>query len=179
MRRRNNFMGSSRMLSLSAMFTAMTIVVLYLSVVFPNLKITFYFLSSVFIMGILTEQRVLPAVLSYIAASLLALILLPIGYALPYVLLFGHYGIAKFLLEEKCSGVSAFVAKLIYFDVFLAAVYFSVCYTGLMPLGGVMEKLPIWAWALIAQPLFFVYDFLFSKVTVFYVNSIRSSFVRH
>lgn len=178
MMRRKSFIGYTRILSLSAMFTALTLVVLYLSFVFPNMKMTFYFLSSVFIMGILVEQRVFAAVIAYVAAALLALILLPIGYALPYVLLFGHYGIAKFLIEEKMSAVMAFIVKLVYFDIFLAAVYFLVYASGMLPIGEFMAKLPIWALALIAQPLFFVYDFLFSKFTVFYVNNIRSKLVR-
>lgn len=175
---RKSYMGQSRILSLSAMFAAFTLVVLYLSYVFPNMKLTFYFLSSVFVMGILVEHRVFAGVLVYVASALLSLILLPIAYALPYILLFGHFGIAKYLFENKLSVVVAFIAKLIYFDVFLAAVYFLVYHSGMLPLGDLLEKLPIWAIALIAQPLFFVYDFVFSKVTVFYVNNIRNRFVR-
>ena len=175
---RRSYIGQTRMLSLSAMFAAFTIVVLYLSYVFPNMKMTFYFLSSVFVMGVLVERRVMPAILVFVASSLLSLILLPVGYALPYILLFGHYGIGKFIIEEKLSTVPAFLVKLVYFDVFLAAVYFLVFASGMLPLGSALEKLPIWAIALIAQPLFFVYDFVFSKVTVFYVNHIRSKFLR-
>ena len=175
---RRSYIGQTRMLSLSAMFAAFTLVVLYLSYVFPNMKLTFYFLSSVFVMGILVERRVLHAILVFVASSLLSLILLPIGYALPYILLFGHYGIAKFLIEEKLSTVPAFLVKLLYFDVFLVAIYFLVFASGMLSLGGVLEKLPIWAIGLIAQPLFFVYDFAFSKITVFYVNNIRSKFLR-
>ena len=175
---RRSYIGQTRMLSLSAMFAAFTIVVLYLSYVFPNMKFTFYFLSSVFVMGILVEHRVFPAILMFAAASLLSLVLLPIGYALPYILLFGHYGIAKYLIEEKMSAVAAFLVKLLYFDLFLAAVYFLVYASGMLPLGEMLEKLPLWALALIVQPLFFVYDFLFSKITVFYVNNIRSRFLR-
>lgn len=176
--RRNSFIGQTRILSLSAMFTAMTLVVLYFSFVFPDLKMTFYFLSSVFIMGILVEARVMAAVLSYVAASLLALILLPIGYALPYVLLFGHYGIAKYLIEGKLSTIPAFLIKLLYFDAFMVAIYFLVYASGMLPMGDMMQKLPVWALALITQLLFLLYDFLFSKVTVFYVNNIRNQFIR-
>lgn len=163
---------------MSAMFTAMSVVVLYLSVVFPNMKLTFYFLSSVFVMGILVEGRILPAVLSFTATSLLSIILLPIGYALPFILLFGHYGIAKYIFEDRMSMVGAYIAKLIYFDVFLAAIYFLVIRSGLLGLGETLGKLPVWALALIAQPVFFAYDFIFSKVIVFYVNNIRKAFIR-
>ena len=160
------------------MFTAMNIVVLYLSVVFPNMKLTFYFLSSVFVMGILVEGRVMPALISFGATSLLSLVLMPIGYALPYILLFGHYGIAKFVFEDRMKPVGAYIAKLIYFDVFLAAIYFLVVRSGLLGLGETLGKLPVWALALIAQPVFFAYDFIFSKVVVFYVNNIRKVFLR-
>jgi len=163
---------------MSAMFTAMSVVMLYLSVVFPNMKLTFYFLSSVFVMGILVEGRVLPAVLSFAATSLLSLVLMPIGYALPYILLFGHYGIAKFIFEDRMGPVGAYIAKLIYFDVFLAVIYLVVVRTGMLSLDEMLGRLPIWALALIAQPVFFVYDFVFSKVVVFYVNNIRKVFLR-
>ncbi len=178
MNRRHHYIGDTRIFTMSAMFTAMSIVMLYLSVVFPNMKMTFFFLSSVFVMGILVEGRVLPAVLSYVATSLLSLVLMPIGYALPYILLFGHYGIMKYIFEDRMSTVGAYIAKLIYFDVFMAVVYLVAVRTGLLGLGEILGKLPIWAIALIAQPVFFAYDFLFGKVVVFYVNNIRKFFVR-
>ncbi len=177
--RRNLKKTHPRMLSITAMFAAFTIIVLYLASVFPSMKLTFYFLSSVFIMGVLVEGMTGMAFLQYIVVSGLSLILMPVSYALPYIILFGHYGIGKFLIETKIRSFPvAFVLKLIYFDVALLGVYFAVVTTGLLPLGEIFDKLPIWAWALIAQPVFFIYDYLFSKITGFYNNAIRSRISR-
>ncbi len=169
----------ARMLSLAAMFAAFTLVALYMSLVLPNMKFTFYFLSSVFITGILIEGMTGMAVVMYIAVSGISLIILPIPYALPYIILFGHYGIGKYIFETRLrSKAAAFIGKLIYFDIALTGIYFAVIYTGLLPMAGIFESIPVWAWALIAQPVFFIYDFIYSKAAGLYVNTVRSRIVR-
>ena len=169
----------ARMISLTAMFAAFTAVCLYLSYVVPNMKFTFYFLSSIFVMGILIEGMSGMAVLLYVIVSGLSLIILPIYYALPYIILFGHYGLGKYFLETRFKNkVLATVLKLIYFNIALAGMYFAVIYTGFLPMNDLFEKLPIWSWALIIQPVFLVFDFIYSKVTVFYVGAIRSRVIR-
>lgn len=169
----------ARMISLCAMFAAFTLVALYMSYVIPNMKFTFYFLSSVFVMGILIEGMTGMAFIMYAAVSGLSLILLPIHYALPYIILFGHYGIGKFLLETKIkSRALSMVLKIIYFDLALAGVFFAVINTGLLPMAEFFEKLPVWAWALIVQPVFVVFDFIYSKAVSVYVTGIRSRIIR-
>lgn len=94
---------------------------------------------------------------------------------LPYVLLFGHYGIGKYFIEKIRDKVTAFILKLLYFDVCLAAIYF-LAYGVFAP--GLLEALPLWALIAIAQVVFVVYDFLYSKLTLFYVRVIRSKLIR-
>ena len=169
----------ARMISLTAMFAAFTLVVLYLTVVFPSMKLTFYFLSAVFVAGLLVEHTLGAACIMYVCVSLLSLILLPVSYALPYIILFGHYGIGKWLIERRTKNkFGAMVLKMIYFDIALIGVYFAVVFTDLLPLGEMAEALPIWAWFLILQPIFVLFDFLYSRVVLFYVRSIRKKIVR-
>ena len=162
------------------MFAAFTLVALYLSNIFPNMKYTFYFLSSVFVMGVLVENMVGMAFMMFAVVSGVSLLILPIHYALPYIILFGHYGIGKYLIETRIRNrIAAFVIKLIYFDVFLAGMYFAVVFTGILPMTAAFEALPVWAWALIAQPVFVVYDFVMSRLTGAYVNTVRNRIIRN
>ncbi len=169
----------AKMLSIAAMFAAFTLVSLYLSVIFPNMKFTFYFLSSIFVSGVLVEGLIGMGFAVYGVAAVISVVIMPIPYALPYVILFGHYGIGKYFLETRIkSRLAAFILKLIYFDIALAGVHFAVIFTGLLPMTDMFSSLPVWAWALIAQPVFIAYDFLYSKITGVYVNTIRNRIVK-
>lgn len=89
--------GSAGILSLASMFSAFSLLFLYLASVLPGLQLIMFFLSSIFVMGIMLEERIGAAVLSVMAVSLLGLLILPDKILLlPYVFFFGHYGIGKY-----------------------------------------------------------------------------------
>lgn len=158
-------------ISLAAMFAAFTLICLYLAAILPTGRISFYFLSSIFVAALLVEDQPGAAMLMFVAVGGLALLIVPnLLLVLPYVLLFGHYGIGKYFIEKIRDKVTAFVLKLVYFDVFLALTYFLV-FDQLA--GEVLKNLPVWALIALSQVAFVIYDFLYSKLTVFYVKVIR------
>jgi len=69
------FKHTAHRVSLTAMFATMTLLFLYLSSIIPVLRITLYFLSSVFIMGLLLEDEVSFALIMFVGVSLLSLLL--------------------------------------------------------------------------------------------------------
>ena len=173
---RKDYTVKTHRISLAAMFAAMTLIVLDLAAILPSGRLSLYFLSSIFIAGLLVEDEPVTALLTFAVVSGLGLLIVPnLLTVLPYVLLFGHYGIGKYFIEKIRDKVTAFILKLLYFDVCLAAIYF-LAYGVFAP--GLLEALPLWALIAIAQVVFVVYDFLYSKLTLFYVRVIRSKLIR-
>jgi hypothetical protein len=170
--------SKSGRISLTAMFSALTLIALYMAVLFPTFKFTLYFLSSVFVVGLLVEELPGMAVFLFLVVSLIGLIIIPIPYILPYILLFGHYGIVKYLLERRVSKAMAFLMKLLYFNICMAAIYFFLIRTEILMAGEIMDLMPLWALILVLQPVFFIYDFLYSKIALFYTKNIRKALRR-
>ena len=74
--------------SLIVMFAALTLLTVYLANVLPALRITFYFISSVFIMGTMMERKTAGAVISFIAVLLIGFLIVPVKLGmLPYLFL--------------------------------------------------------------------------------------------
>jgi hypothetical protein len=166
------FKRTAHRVSLTAMFAAMSLLFLYLAAVLPTARFGMYFLSSIFIMGLILEEEIGLAFLMYFAVSALALLLMmpSIVYVLPYVLFFGHYGIGKYYLEMRVKDkVIRYILKLLYYNVALVLIYLVARATVI----DILDVLPIWAVIPIAEAAFVLYDFLFTKVTGYYFNNIR------
>ena len=164
--------------ALYMMFGAMTLVVLYLAYVFYQMNWVFYVLSSIFIVGITVEEKPLAALIMYLCVSAISLVIMPIPFALPYVLVFGHYGLAKYFCEKIRDKVVSFIVKLLYFNAFCAIFYFLVIVTGYLPTGNMFETLPVWAMIVILQVCFIIYDLLLSIISKVYVESIRKRLIQ-
>lgn len=172
------FHRTAHRVSLTAMFASMTLLVLFLASILPTLRLSMFFLSSVFVMGLLVEEEIGLALLMFAAVSVLSLLLMPIPRVLYYVLFFGHYGIAKHYIETRVKDkVLAFVVKLLYYNAAIALIY-------VLARQAVIEDILIssWAFAVIivaAEAAFILYDFVFTKVTKYYINNIRRMLMRN
>ena len=154
------------------MFTAFSVLFLFLAGVMPAGRISMYFLSSIFVSGLTIEREYLWALLCFIASSLIGLLILPdLLRLVPYVLFFGHYGIGKAYIERIKNKPFAFALKLLYFNVALLLIYLLANSVLTEDLSYI--KLPVWAIALIAQIAFAVYDFVYSKVQQVYYEKLR------
>lgn len=167
---------ATNILSLSAMFCAMTVICIFLASVLPSGRLTLYFLSSIFVAGLLVERQVGAAILMYISASLLSLLLTPnLITVLPYVLLFGHYGIGKFYIEKIDNRIIAYILKLVYFNIFILLIYI---FARNVLLTGILGRIQPWLFFVLIQPVFAVFDFLYSFFMDFYYTNIRKRIIR-
>jgi hypothetical protein len=155
------------------MFASMSLLFLYLASILPTMRIAMYFLSSVFIMGLVLEEEIGLAFLMFAAVSLLALLLMPNRLrVVPYVLFFGHYGIGKYYIQTHVRDkVVGYILKLLYYNIAIGLMY-------LLARQVLFEDLPFddvafWLLVVLAEVAFVVYDFVFSKVTSYYFNNIR------
>jgi len=176
------FKRTAHRVSLTAMFAAMSLLFLYLAAVLPTARLAMYFLSSVFIMGLVLEEEIGLAFLMYISVSALAMLLMmpSIAFVLPYIIFFGNYGLGKYYLETRIKDkVVRYILKLLYYNVALVIIYILISLlmtdtvTLEIALGPPLASLPVWALIPIAEAAFVLYDYLFTKVTAYYFNNIR------
>ena len=172
------FKHTAHRVSLTAMFISMSLIFMYLSSIIPVLRITFYFLSSVFVMGLLLEDEVALAFMMFAAVSGLSMLLMPFTMALPYLLFFGHYGIGKYFIEKNIKDkILRYILKLIYYNIALALAYLVARELFLNSAQG--TGLAIWIIIIIAEAAFVVYDFLFTRITGYYFNNIRRYLIKN
>lgn len=167
------FTRTSHRASLTAMFASMSLIFLYLASILPAGRIASYFLSSVFVMGLALEEEYGLAWLMFGSVSALSLLLMPdLLRVVPYILFFGHYGIGKYYLETRIRDkVTGYILKLLYYSAALVLMYLlarNIIKQDILDLG-----IPFWVVIVLAEAAFVLYDYLFTKVTSYYVNNLR------
>ena len=165
-------------LSLSAMMASLSLLFLYMSIILPTAKLSMYAISSLFVFAVCMEKRTSYAFLIFIVVSLLSFLILPdMTAAVPYILFFGHYGIAKYHIEGIKDKFLAFTIKLAYFNVIAIIMYLI---TKNVLLSGIPDLLKdnVWALLVVAQVAFVAYDFVFSKLAELYYNKFRPFLIK-
>lgn len=173
------FKRTAHRVSLTAMFASMSLLFLYLAALPGNpVSIAMYFLSSVFVMGLVLEEEIGLAFMMFAAVSLLSLLLMPnIMYVIPYVLLFGHYGIGKYYIETRVKDkIVRYIVKLLYYNVALVLMYLLASEVIIDEI--LSSGLAYWLLIIFAELAFVVYDFVFTKVTGYYFNNIRRKLMK-
>ena len=158
--------------SIAVMFTALTLLCVYMANVLPVLRITMYFISSAFILGIMMERTTIGAFVSFLIVLFLGFVIVPVKVGmLPYLFFFGHYGIFKYFVDGNRGGAGALVMKLVYFNIGFALVYFFTdgWMTELLPM-----QLPWWGLLIAGEIIFLVYDWLLGKAAHGYFATLRN-----
>lgn len=148
----------SKRAAYAGLFAALTLLLLYFAVILPFHVLFFTFLSS-FPMALLYRRSQLStALLFFVTTALLSLILFPHPRLLPYLLFFGHYGLAKVYFEER-GGKRSFFFKILYFNLslFLGWVFLRPLLLPLMPTIRPLLLL------LSLQIFFLLYDYTFTR----------------
>ena len=170
------FKRSAHRVSLTAMFASMSLLFLYLASILPTMNIAMFFLSSVFVMGLVLEEEIGLAFLMFAVVSLLSLLLMPDKLlVIPYVIFFGHYGIGKYYIETGIRDkVIRYVVKLLYYNIALVLIYIVTLLINTDVLSDVMYfDVALYILIPLAELAFVLYDYLFTKVTAYYFNHIR------
>ncbi|MEG2542798.1 MAG: hypothetical protein RSA64_06105 [Christensenellaceae bacterium] len=161
--------------SIAVMFSALTLLALCLANTLPILRVAFYFIASFFVMGIMMERSTLAALISFVAVLFIGFLIVPDKVGMfPYLFFFGHYGIFKYLIDESKSGLIGMVLKLVYFNIGFALIFFFTngWMTELLPFA-----MPWWLVVILAEIIFVIYDFIFSKLANSYYAHARNRLV--
>ncbi|HHT62771.1 MAG: hypothetical protein ACOX4H_09980 [Bacillota bacterium] len=161
----------AKRIAVSGILAAFCLLTLYLATLLPTNRIFFYGLSSVFGAVIIIEHNVRGGVLFYIATSLLALILIPHKLRLiPYIFILGHYPIWKTYIERLNHPGKELLLKLLVLDLGTFAAYYVFTKLFFM---NITLPIDLRLAFLVLQPVFLIYDYVFTLFINFYLQNIR------
>ncbi len=167
---------NSQRISVGAMVVALNLLFLYAASVLPTLRIASLVMSSLFVYCLTGEKEYASGIITFIVTSVLALIILPDKILLaPYVMLLGHYGIFKPIIDEKVKDrIMNIIIKIIYCNVF-SGIGIAVCSMILnFDFESLGIELPHYLIAIIAEVAFFLWEIIYSLCTRIYNAQIRS-----
>lgn len=143
--------------------TALALICATLSCYVEVMSLTFAALGGIAIMLPLTVGSLRSACLAYTAAAALSFAVAPFPLQMPFVLLFGLYGVLYFVIKK---------IKFIWIRVLLKIAYFNLILFALYSFMGLILsdfwffgiELEYWMVAVFGTLLFLVYDFVVSKL---------------
>jgi len=166
-----NQLNNTRKIALSGILTAMGAVALILENIAPTGKLGFYVFAGFLISVVIMECGLSYGWISFGAASLIAFILVPEKTAvIPYVLFFGIYSIIKNYIERLNKLIFELILKFTFFNISLALMWNIAKY---FVTETISDKLPVIAIIIMLQIVFFVFDWIFSLWTRFYLEKLR------
>lgn len=158
--------------AMPAMLAALSLVVLYLASLAPSGRWGLAALAGIAPGLAVVSGGLASGFLTYGAAALLGLLLVPDkGLALLFLLLFGLYPPLKSLMERPKNRLAQYGCKLVYFNVVLTV--FCLVLSGLfMPMLPDLLQNALWLCYLGGNAVFLAYDFGLTKLLWFYAQRI-------
>lgn len=157
-------------LTVSAILTALCVLLLYLGCVVPNLGISLVAAAALLPAVSVIHCGCIWAAGVYAASGFLALLLLPDkSCAVWFLTVLGHYGILKSLIEQLKRPVFEWILKLAVFGVCICVIYFlfRTAFVRMLPQYGAMLLFAVLA------VCFVLYDIAFSALISFYCRRIK------
>jgi len=159
----------TRVLTLSALFSALTVVTLYFASVWPTGQLGLTAAASLFTAAAITEAGISSGVYVFVIGSALGMLILPNKTSpLLYVLFFGYYPVLKSLIERIGNVLLQWALKLVVFNAALTIIWFL--------LRELIFNSEISAPAAIMYPVgnavFVLFDYGYSKLIWFYINRV-------
>ena len=162
--------GKTRAVTLTALISAVTVIILYLASVWPTGRIGLVALASVFAAASIVESGVIQGVYVYVISSVLGMLLLPDKSApLLYILFFGYYPVVKCLAERSKGRLLQLIIKLIAFNVALSVIWIFLRALVFGYLGALPEAILLYIGC---NAAFIAFDYGFSKLIWFYIERI-------
>lgn len=175
----NSKLSATKQLTLGGMVTAITVLCLYATSLFPVGRIPLCFVASVVIYILSGEGAHISALISFGASAAISFLLMPDKQTVyPYILLLGHYGIFRAIVQTRInSKLIKIMLKVFYCDMFLCmGVYLLVTLQGGLAIV-LPDSLPIWMLVLLVQPALILYDLLYGASIAIYQAYMRKSII--
>ena len=156
-------------LTLGGICLALTIIFMFAGSFVPGIELTLFALSSIFTAIMILETGVGGGIILYLAAALLGFIIVPNKLALiPYIFLFGYYGILKYFIEKIPNAVVQVAVKTVFFAALLCLGLLG--FKELL-LGSInIPDYPIVILIIGGIIMMLLYDYIFTMIINFYIR---------
>ena len=164
---------TTKRISFAALLTALTVIFLYASALFPSGQLGFIAAASLFTAAAVIETGIGGGVIVFLGSSILAELMLPNkGLLLLYILFFGYYPIVKSLIEKLNALFLELLLKTVVFNIALSVVWFvlpNIIFGVSIP---DINAILLYA---AGNIVFAVFDFGLSKLIWFYIERVSRS----
>lgn len=180
-------MNNSKRIAFSGLISALSLIALALSGIFPYAEYTCPALAGILLISIVIEVNKRTALLAYFAVSILGFFIVPNKEAvLLFIAILGYYPIIKSRLEQIKSVVAEWVLKIVLFNVAAMVAYAAVIYVfkldDILKAFGELGQYGALIFLVLGNVAFVIYDIAITRIIWFYINKIKpklGSFGRH
>jgi len=160
----------TRRLTLSAVFSALTVAILYIASVWPTGQLGLVAVSSLLAAAAVIETGPASGLYVFIVSSAIGMLILPNRAApLLYIMFFGYYPVVKSLIERAGKVFFQWLLKILVFNASLTVIWFLL--RGLI--FGSFGDTPGAALIYIAGNIIFViFDYGYTKLIWFYIERV-------
>ncbi|MFA6940207.1 MAG: hypothetical protein WCQ54_04390 [Clostridiaceae bacterium] len=159
-------MSYSKKIAYGGFYTAITIILLYLSYILPTSKLTILTLVSAVIPLSIITTGVKNTFIVFLSSFAVSFFIGLREMSLLYLLFFGIYGIIKYYIEVLSNIALIIFLKLIFFNISLGLILLILKST-LINIANV--NLPFYSVIILAQFVFFIYDYCLTLI-IFYMK---------
>lgn len=160
-------MNKTSNIAKGGLYTALTVILIYLSSMLPTNKLAIIAVASCIIPLSIITTNIKNSFAVYLSVSILSLLLGLKGSALAYILFFGLYGFVKYYVEAKRKPVLEFAIKFLFFNCSMTLAYFLF---KLFAFDIPIKKFPIYLIIIALQIIFIIYDYALTLMIGF-INS--------
>lgn len=161
----------TRKLTFCAVMSALSVVFIYFSAVFPTGQMGFLGIASLMGVAAVIEYGAGGGAAVYVITSVLSLLIAPNKtLAFVYVLFFGYYPLLKLFCEKAKSRITEYILKLIVFNAAAAVMIFALSVTliDVAKLGG--NYVILFA---VLNAIFVIFDLGVTQAIGVYINKIK------
>lgn len=159
-------MSYSKKIAYGGFFTAITIILLYLSYILPTSKLTILTLVSAVIPLSILKTGVKNTFIVFLSSFAVSFFVGLREMSFLYLLFFGIYGILKYYIEKLSKITLEIFLKLIFFNFSLGLILFVLKST-LINMSN--SHLPLYVVIILAQFIFLIYDYCLTLI-IFYMK---------
>lgn len=160
-------------LTRGGLFTALSLICVYISTIIPASKLYLLGISSCVIIISVITTGIKNSIIVYTASSILCIILIGLKWnVLAYIILFGSYGFIKYFIERLNNLVLEIILKLVFFNIAVLIIYYLfILLLGTQP----NIKIPLAFAYVMLQPVFLICDY---AITLF-ISYMRRHYLKN
>jgi hypothetical protein len=165
-------MNKTSSLAKGGIYTALSIIMIYLANISPTSKITFLAIAAAIIPLSIITTNIKNSTAVFAATSILSLLLGLRGAAITYILFFGLYGFVKYYIERLRKLPLEWLLKLTFFNISFFSMFFIY---KILFLDIPVIKLPVYLLVLVLEAAFIAYDYVMSMIITYISNKFVKS----